>query len=163
MSANFCTSCGAKLKPDAKFCVNCGSKVTQFQNELESETNIHLDDIESTFLETESPNSRKNILLGFYILLNLPFYALSDGNEEMIGFLIYSIIITILISLRIKKENTFNWVLKVLIGLQLLFIISILISQIEFLFDDLLSSTGTILFFLLGIVLLMMLIKGNKK
>lgn len=159
----YCTNSGQKLKASTKFCTACGEQVLLTTTEKRNKVEQYSEAISIPNVDLPASSSIKNILLGFYVLLNIPLYAMSGGDDQMLGFLIYSIVITIVIAVRIKKENTFNWVLKILIGLQLLFVLSILMSQIEFLFVDLLSSIATILFFLIAIVLITMLIKGNSR
>jgi hypothetical protein len=160
----YCTNCGTQLKENTKFCTKCGEQVLKSSTENKVIKEVaYVDDISSPNADLKGSNSFKNALLGFYVLLNIPLYAVSGGDEQMLGFLFYSFVITLVIVLRIRKENTFNWVLKILIGLQLLFVFSILVSQFEFLFIDFISSIATIIFFLLFIVLITMLIKGNSR
>lgn len=163
MGTKYCTSCGAALNSGVKFCTNCGQNVLLKPITRDNTQVEYHDNKSDTIDDYNESNSLKNILLGFYVLLNIPLYSMSGGDDQMLGFLFYSLVITIVIALRIKKDNTFNWVLKILIGLQLLFVLSIFISQIDFLFIDLYSSIATILFFLLSIVLITMLVKGNSK
>ncbi len=165
MEANYCPNCGTALKPGTKFCSNCGEEMKPASNSTSK--NILVDEYPENVAESKaismSDNSLKSKLLGFYILLNLPLSVLGKGSDEMIGFLIYSFVIVIVISIRFKKENTFNWVLKILLILQFMFILSIFITQFDSLFIDMLSSIGTIIFILLSIVIIKMLFNGNQK
>ena len=113
----YCTNCGAKLKENTKFCTGCGEKVLFSSREEGNRTEGYSDVISISNVEGATSNSFKNILLGFYVLLNIPLYAMSGGDDQMIGFLFYSLIITIVIAVRNRKENTFNWVLKILLVL----------------------------------------------
>jgi len=159
----YCTNCGAQLKANTKFCTKCGEPVLIKSTEERNEKVEYVEDISIPKTDLRASSSFKNALLGFYVLLNIPLYAVSGGDEQMLGFLFYSFVITLVIVFRIKKANTFNWVLKILIGLQLLFVFSILMSQFDFLFVDFSSSIATIIFFLLFLVLITMLIKGNSR
>lgn len=160
----YCTNCGTELKANAKFCTKCGEQIIapSAQKEALLDANHH-NAISIPNADYNASNSFKNMLLGLYVLLNIPLYVLSGGDEQMLGFLFYSLVITILVAVRNKKENTYNWVLKILIGLQLLFVFSIFMTQLDFLFVDLTSTLASIVFFILFLVLFAMLIKGNSR
>ena len=106
-------------------------------------------------------DSLKGKLLGFYVILNILLVLFSAGNEMLAGYMIYSLIIIIVISIRIKKEKTFNWVLKILIVLQILSSISILVLSLDS-YSYLLNTIAALALIGLLVVKVLMLLKGNK-
>jgi len=168
----FCKNCGNKINKSAKFCTNCGEKIdaaSVSSNETPVAEKNPADPSQPHFSHKQqnqkvlSNNSLKNKLLGFYIILVIPLYILGQGTEEMIGFSIYSAIIIVVISLRINKTNTFNYIVKLLLLLQFVFILSMVIPQAEYLFINLYSSIATILFAALSLVIFLMVLIGNRK
>lgn len=166
---SFCTKCGGHLKTASKFCTSCGEKIdlSSFRLEAETETAKASYQSESSQHDQQqeivSNNSLKNKLLGFYIILVIPLYILGQGTEEMIGFSIYSAINIVVISLRINKTNTFNYIVKLLLLLQFVFILSMVIPQADLLFINFYSSLATVLFAALSLVIFLMVLIGNRK
>jgi hypothetical protein len=100
-------------------------------------------------------------LLLIYIILNVVLYLFSYFNEMIVGYMFYSIIIFIVTLIRIGKEKTFNWVLKLLLLLQIIMGLAvILMSSVEYEYEQPVSTTAILIGLL--ITKMLMLVKGNK-
>jgi hypothetical protein len=170
----YCTNCGNDLKKQSKFCTHCGAKIEsnkqtsgvkidktktgKINNQNENESVFEM---ESKDFERDS--SLKSKLLGFYVIFAITLHLLGQGSEQIIGLSIYSIVITVIVGSRFNKADTFNWVVKILLLLQFVFILSILIPQWQALFSNLVSSAATVLFGSMLLVIILMAIIGNRE
>ena len=175
-----CTNCGQPLKENAKFCTNCGQQIKskiklsiverkEFNENSKKQTNKKntSEDNQESIAEfipsvKQSNSLLKSKLLGFYIILAIAIHTLGNGSEQIIGMSIYSLVITVVIALRFNKENTFNWVVNLLLVLQFVFILSIVIPEKDVLFANLISSVATLLFGTMLLVIGLMVLIGNR-
>jgi len=118
-------------------------------------------------IETEDKNviknkkTPKNLIL-FYVLLNILLFSFGQGSDEISGLKFFSVIILIIYFIRHKKEKPFNWLLKIILGLQAILLLSIFMTQSEYLFANFFSFLITLSLLGLFIIILVILFKGNK-
>jgi uncharacterized Zn finger protein (UPF0148 family) len=118
-------------------------------------------------IETEDKNvikqkkTSKNLIL-FYVLLNVLLFSFGLSSDDIMGVKFFSVLILIIYFIRHKKEKPFNWLLKIILGLQAILLLSIFMTQSEYLFANFLSFLTTLSLLGLFIVILLLLFKGNK-
>ncbi len=105
-------------------------------------------------------SAKKTII--FYLLLSILLLILQQKSDEITGVQYFSIFILVAYAFRHKKEKPFNWLLKILLTLQLILIFSIFMTQLEFFFYNLFSFLAGLTLLGLFIVNLLLLFKGNK-
>ncbi|MBI9040598.1 zinc-ribbon domain-containing protein [Lutibacter sp.] len=109
--------------------------------------------------EVEEPNSstkKINKWTWIYIIITVLLLYFGNQSEEVIGVLIFSILILGIVFFRRKKEKPYNWLVKIIIGVQLIFLVALVADRLEN------FSAITILFIGLLITNIMLLLKGNN-
>ncbi len=101
-------------------------------------------------------------LMGLYLLLSALLLMSGRISEEIVGIEIFSFFILLGYGIRYKREKPFNWLLKIILILQVVLIVSFIMTQGEFLFYDIFSILIALSLVALFIVNIMLLIKGNK-
>jgi len=183
----YCTNCGSKIIPGSKFCSKCGNEILITSNktisekyEKESSSDAELKQSQSYLTSKIKEKPTQNIskeakvkkyklakrLMIYFFLLNIPIYFLNQGNNELLGILVLSVleVIDFLIFLiQKKKEKPFNSVLKIIFTLQILLILSYLIRNFEFIGDSVNSLVAIVILSLLLMVNIVLIAKGNKE
>jgi len=180
----YCRNCGTALKPETNFCTNCGTKIV---NPKSNKSELENDSIVKESISSNTPNGKlaieensinsiseeltggkykfaKRIMI-FYILLNIPLYYLNSGTDEILGILIFSIIVLwdfFVFILNKQKKKPFNIITKIVLVLQMLLAISAFMNNYELFFSNIYSASAVITFALLSIVNVMLILKGNK-
>ena len=112
--------------------------------------------------EIKSGISTAKKLMIYYFLLNIPLYFINTGDDEILGILIFSVIIILMYIRRIKYDKPFNIILKIVIGLQSLLMLASIMINIE----NLGSSLSSVIALITLIALLFfngkIIAKGNK-
>lgn len=111
--------------------------------------------------DIKTKKDAKNLIV-FYILLNILLFSFGQGSDDIMGVKLFSAIILVIYFIRHKKDKPFNWLLKIILGLQLILVFSIFMSQSEYLFTNFISFSTTLALLGLFIVILLLMFKGNK-
>ena len=110
-----------------------------------------------------SSAKKVNKWIWIYAFLSVLLLFMGYQSERIIWLLILSVVILLLVFLRRKKEKPYNWMIKIILVLQLIFLAAFIIGEIEFMS---IVSQYFSFFMLLYIGLLvsnmMLLFKGNK-
>jgi len=140
---------------------NVEEKLSKFtDHNFDGEDDFYEDEIEEKSLK--NTKSYKTTLIWIYAILNMSLLSFSNVNEMILGYMFYTVIIIIVIFIRIKKEKTFNWLLKILLVLQILTAMSVIVmSNMEYMFEQPVFVSSILIGLL--ITKLLMLIKGNSK
>ena len=111
--------------------------------------------------DIKTKKDTKNLIV-FYVLLNILLFSFGQGSDDIMGVKFFSVVILIIYFIRHKKDKPFNWLLKIILGLQLILVFSIFMSQSEYLFTNFISFLTTLSLIGLFIVILLLIFKGNK-
>ncbi|MFA5297844.1 MAG: zinc ribbon domain-containing protein [Lutibacter sp.] len=105
---------------------------------------------------TMSSTKKLNKWTWIYVILNGLLIYLGYQSGEVIGVLLFSVLILSIIFLRRKKENPYNWLVKIILVIQLIFLVALIVERLTYI------STITLL--LIGLLLtdLILLFKGNN-
>lgn len=68
-----------------------------------------------------------------YIVISAILLYLGNALDEVIGIMLFSVIIILIVLLRRKKPKPYNWLVKIILVLQAVFLIALLADRIEFL------------------------------
>jgi len=120
------------------------------------------DDIQIDNNNTINTNKTSKNLILFYVLLNILLFSFGQSSDDIMGVKFFSVIILVTYFIRHKKEKPFNWLVKIILGLQAILLLSIFISSAEYLFVNFFSFLTTLSLLGLFIVILLLLFKGNK-
>lgn len=91
-----------------------------------------------------------------YLILNGLLIYLGHQSDEVIGVLMFSVLILVVVFFRRKSEKPYNWLVKIILVIQLIFLIALIAEVIAYI------STITLLFIGLAITNLALLFKGNN-
>lgn len=104
-------------------------------------------------------------MMMFYLVINIVLFSIKSGFDEIIGLLIFSIIVfwdfIVFISNKGKKKP-FSIVTKIFLVLQMLLAVSLVMNNYEYFFNSIYSAIAVMTFVLLSIVNVSLLIWGNK-
>ena len=106
--------------------------------------------------QSDAAISKIDIWTWIYIVINAILLYLGNALDEVIGIMLFSVIIILTVLLRRKKPKPYNWLVKIILVLQAVFLIALLADRIEFL------GTITLLMAALLLVNFRLLFKGNK-
>jgi len=187
-NAKFCPNCGTKVnlleskierRPPPKRRMQKGvvkSLKKEFTNTVTSELKETI--TENPFIENTINDSSFEIenerttditkkpskkLIIIYLVISIFLLILGQESDEIIGVQYFSIFILVVYGIRHKKEKPFNWLLKIVLVLQLTLIFSIFMTQSEFFLYNLFSLLAGLSLLGLFIVILLLILKGNKK
>ena len=91
-----------------------------------------------------------------YIIINGLLLYLGNQSEEVLGVLFFSFFILLMVFLRREKEKPYNWWVKIILVVQLIFLIALVADKFEYV------SAITLLFIGLLVSNFILLFKGNK-
>jgi hypothetical protein len=91
-----------------------------------------------------------------YIIINALLVLLGSQSDEVIGVLIFSIIILGTVFFRRKKEKPYNWLVKIIQVLQIVLLFALIAESIEYI------SVYTLVFIGLLLTNILLLFKGNN-
>ena len=113
--------------------------------------------------ETQTPENQTiskgktiNKWTWIYIIMNALLLILGSKSEEVVGVLIFSVIILAIVFFRRKKEKPYNWLVKIILVVQLIFLVALIAESIEYI------SFFTLVFMGLLLANLALLFKGNN-
>jgi uncharacterized Zn finger protein (UPF0148 family) len=91
-----------------------------------------------------------------YVAINAILLYLGYKSDEVIGVMLFSIIILLLVFLRRDKPKPYNWLVKILLILQALLLLAFAMEKIAYI--------NSIIMLMLGMILvnLRLIFKGNK-
>jgi hypothetical protein len=91
-----------------------------------------------------------------YVGINAILLYLGYKSDEVIGVMLFSIIILLLVFLRISKPKPYNWLVKILLILQALLLLAFAMEKIEY------PNSNMLLMLLMFVINLRLIFKGNK-
>jgi len=109
-----------------------------------------------TSSEKESNAGGFTIWTWIYVVINALLVYLGYRIDTILGTLLFSVVILLLIFLRRETPKPYNWLVKIILLLQLVYLILVLPEGILYL------GWNTLLLILLFITSIMLLFKGNK-
>ena len=175
----YCTNCGTNYIQEAKFCTSCGAKIngetsneypSEYKEKLYKNTVTGLEQsqnvsevfkpnkkAESYLEETSSKTGGITIWTWIYLIINALLVYLGYRIETVLGTLLFSVVVLLLVFLRRDKPKPYNWLVKIILLLQLVYLILVLPEGILYL------GINTLLLIALFITNFILLFKGNKK
>lgn len=134
---------------------NLKKEVSFNKHEIENleKSTIKTSEIESTKPVSKGLTLWTWIYLGVNILMVVKYYR----SDELMGIAFFSTIILILVFIRKSKQKPYNWLVKIILGIQLISLAALIFER--YAYPDL------SLLFLIALLLidLRLLFKGNKK
>ena len=103
-----------------------------------------------------STASKLNKWTWIYLILNGLLVYLGHQSDQVIGVLIFSVLILGIVFFRRKTEKPYNWLVKILLIIQLVFLVALVAEGIEYI------SYIIVLFIGLLITDFILLFKGNN-
>ncbi|MDD3357335.1 MAG: hypothetical protein PHP72_10510, partial [Dysgonamonadaceae bacterium] len=97
-----------------------------------------------------------NIWTWIYLAINAILIYLGYRNDDVIGVMLFTIVILLLVFIRRNKPKPYNWVVKIVLILQAVVLIAFTLERIEYL------NIITLLMIILFLVNLRLIFKGNK-
>ncbi len=91
-----------------------------------------------------------------YVAINAILLYLGYRNDEVIGVMLFSIVILLFVFLRISKPKPYNWLVKILLILQALLLLAFAMEKIEY------PNSNVLLMLLMFVINLRLIFKGNK-
>jgi len=91
-----------------------------------------------------------------YVGINAILLYLGYKSDEVIGVMLFSIIILLFVFLRISKPKPYNWLVKILLILQALLLLAFAVEKIEY------PNSNMLLMLLMFVINLRLIFKGNK-
>jgi len=181
----FCPSCGTKIetvnkdvkkpisrKMDKGVVKSLKDETSNYATSKIKDTISKKDINENLFKDTSSEIKDENPLADIkkpskkfiiiYLLITIFLLILGPKSDEIIGVQYFSIFILVAYGIRHKKEKPFNWLLKIILILQLVLIFSIFMTQYEYFFSNFFTFLASLSLLGLFIVILTLLFKGNK-
>jgi len=189
----FCPNCGKAINEDVNYCPYCRYNISKvFHNKDKMPTrksdklpkkiqkapklktkksNLDNNKEVKSKKQTSSKNEKRykyifpTINITIYLLLSL-LLLFGASNDQILGVIIYSFIVTVIVFYRRKKDKPINWLATIFLVLQFFFISILSAKIVEFLnyggdAPEALLLLGIFIFML--IVILLILIRGNKK
>jgi uncharacterized Zn finger protein (UPF0148 family) len=103
-----------------------------------------------------SSASKINKWTWIYIVINALLVYFGNQLEEIVGVLFFSFFILLIVFIRRKKEKPYNWLVKIILVVQLIFLIALVADRLE--------NITVITILLMGLLItnLMLLFNGNK-
>lgn len=97
-----------------------------------------------------------NIWTWVFVVLNILLVYKGYRLNEVMGLILFSIIIGLIVFLRREKPRPYNWLVKIFITIQVVFLMALLVDRIQFL--------GTITLLMIGLLAVdfILLFKGNN-
>lgn len=97
-----------------------------------------------------------NIWTWIYLALSLFLMYVGYRSDEVIGVMLFTIVILLFVFLRRNKSKPYNWVVKIILILQAVVLLAFVIEGIEY------FSIITLLMIVLFLINLRLIFKGNK-
>ena len=97
-----------------------------------------------------------NIWTWIYLALSLFLMYVGYRSDEVIGVMLFTIVILLFVFLRRNKPKPYNWVVKIILILQAVVLLAFVIEGIEY------FSIITLLMIVLFLINLRLIFKGNK-
>lgn len=91
-----------------------------------------------------------------YIIINALLVILGSQSDEVMGVLIFSIVIIAIVFFRRKKEKPYNWFVKIIQVIQMVLLFALIAESIEYI------SVFTLVFIGLLVINIILLFKGNN-
>lgn len=91
-----------------------------------------------------------------YIIINALLMILGSQSDKVMGVLIFSVLILAIVFFRRKKEKPYNWLVKIILVVQLILLFALIAESIEYI------SIFTLVFMGLLLANLALLFKGNN-
>ncbi|MCB0472932.1 MAG: zinc ribbon domain-containing protein [Flavobacteriaceae bacterium] len=134
---------------------NLKKEVSFNKNEIEN--------FEKSTINTSKPESTKLVSKGLtlwtwiYLAVNILMVVKYNRSDELMGIAFFSVIVLIVVFIRKSKQKPYNWLVKIILGIQLIFLAALIFERSAY--PDL------SLLFLIALLLidLRLLFKGNKK
>lgn len=110
----------------------------------------------TTVSETASSKKTINNWTWIYIIMNGLLILLNIQSDEVMGVLIFSVLILGIVFFRRKNEKPYNWLVKIILVVQLVLLLALIIEDLEY------FSLVTLL--LIGVLItnIILLFKGNN-
>jgi hypothetical protein len=122
----------------------------------ENPTTSNISEKQNTEEKTVSNKNNINKWTWIYIIINALLVILVSNSDEVMGVLIFSVLILAIVFFRRKKEKPYNWLVKIILVVQLILLVAFVIEGVAYI------STITLLFIGLVITNLALLFKGNN-
>jgi len=91
-----------------------------------------------------------------YIIMNVILVLLGSQSEEVIGVLIFSVVVLGIVFFRIKTAKPYNWFVKIILVIQLILLVALIVESVQYI------SIFTLVFMGLLLTNLAVLFKGNN-
>ena len=91
-----------------------------------------------------------------YIIINILLVVLGSQSDEVIGVLIFSVLILVIVFFRRKTAKPYNWLVKIIQVVQCVLLFALIAESIEYI------SVYTLVFIGLLLANLILLFKGNN-
>jgi hypothetical protein len=122
----------------------------------EKQTIKNISETQTIENKTSSINKSVSKWTWIYIIINVLLVYFGNQSEEVMGVLIFSILILGIVFFRRKKEKPYNWLVKIIMIIQLVLLVALVAESIEYM------SFLTLLFVGLLLSNILLLFKGNN-
>lgn len=79
-----------------------------------------------------SSASKINKWTWIYVVINTLLIYIGNQSDEVLGVLFFSFIILLIVFIRRKKEKPYNWLVKIFLIIQLVFLIALVVERLEY-------------------------------
>jgi hypothetical protein len=124
--------------------------------------NIQKKNETNLFNKSSKKITKAKKLMIYYFLLNIPIFFINNGEDEILGVLVFSGIILLLYLIRMGNEKPIHIILKIIMGLQALLMLSTIMVNLENIFNSILAFIAIIALVFLLIITIKVILKGNK-
>jgi uncharacterized membrane protein YvbJ len=149
----YCSHCGKELTENTKFCTSCGTKI-----EIPKEKPLQKTISKTKTIENNSVSNTKsfNKWTWIYILINILLVILGSQSDDVMGVLIFSVLILVIVFFRRKSEKPYNWLVKIIQVIQCVLLFALIAESIEYI------SVYTLVFIGMLLANILLLFKGNN-